>query len=104
MANRLAGKVAAVTGGGDQGIGRTIAERLAQEVADVAICFRKNKKGADEVLGRISQTMRRVLWRSPVLTSMLWHHSAIRLGHALIRGAFIGAECQWRQRMVPNCP
>ena len=42
MSNRLTGKVAAVTGG-DQGIGRAIAERLAQEGADVAICYRKNK-------------------------------------------------------------
>ena len=31
---------------------------------------------------------------------MLWHHLAIRLGLALILGAFIGAERQWRQRMA----
>lgn len=31
---------------------------------------------------------------------MLWHHFAIRLGLALILGAFIGAERQWRQRMA----
>ena len=58
MSNRLAGKVAVVTGG-DQGIGRAIAERLAQEGADVAICYRKNKDGADEVVGRITATKRR---------------------------------------------
>ncbi len=58
MSNRLAGKVAAVTGG-DQGIGRAIAERLAQEGADVAICYRKNKQGADEVVGRIAAAKRR---------------------------------------------
>jgi glucose 1-dehydrogenase len=58
LPNRLTGKVAAVTGG-DQGIGRAIAERLAQEGADVAICYRKNKKGADEVVDSISATKRR---------------------------------------------
>ncbi|HZV88900.1 MAG TPA: glucose 1-dehydrogenase [Candidatus Binatus sp.] len=58
MANLLAGKVAAVTGG-DQGIGRAIAERLAQDGADVAICYRKNKKGADEVVAAIATTKRR---------------------------------------------
>jgi putative Mg2+ transporter-C (MgtC) family protein len=31
---------------------------------------------------------------------MLWHLFAIRLGLALILGAFIGAERQWRQRMA----
>jgi glucose 1-dehydrogenase len=48
MSTRLTGKVAAITGG-DQGIGRAIVERLAQEGADVAFCYRKNKAGADEV-------------------------------------------------------
>jgi putative Mg2+ transporter-C (MgtC) family protein len=31
---------------------------------------------------------------------MLWHQFAIRLGLALILGAFVGAERQWRQRMA----
>ncbi len=31
---------------------------------------------------------------------MLWHHFAIRLGLALVLGAFIEAERQWRQRMA----
>jgi len=31
---------------------------------------------------------------------MLWQHFAIRLALALILGAFIGAERQWRQRMA----
>jgi putative Mg2+ transporter-C (MgtC) family protein len=31
---------------------------------------------------------------------MPWHHFAIRLALALILGAFIGAERQWRQRMA----
>jgi glucose 1-dehydrogenase len=52
VGNRLDGKVAAITGG-DQGIGRSIAERLAQEGADIAICYRANKAGADEVVGEI---------------------------------------------------
>ena len=52
VANRLDGKAVALTGG-DQGIGRAIAERLAQEGADVAICYRSNKAGADEVVAVI---------------------------------------------------
>jgi len=58
LSNRLQGKVAVVTGG-DQGIGRAIAERLACEGADVAICYRKNKQGADEVVERITSTTKR---------------------------------------------
>jgi glucose 1-dehydrogenase len=52
VANRLDGKVTAITGG-DQGIGRAIAERLGQEGADVALCYRANKVGADEVVAGI---------------------------------------------------
>jgi glucose 1-dehydrogenase len=58
VANRLEGKVAAVTGG-DQGIGRAIVERLAAEGADVALCFRSNKAGADEVVANVQKTGRR---------------------------------------------
>ena len=58
MQNRLKGKVAVVTGG-DQGIGRAIAERLACDGADVAICYRKNKQGADEVVEGITSTTKR---------------------------------------------
>ena len=36
--------------GGDQGIGRGIAERLARDGADVALCYRGN---ADEVVAQI---------------------------------------------------
>ena len=48
MPSRLEGKVAAITGG-DQGIGRAIVERLAQEGADIALCYRANRAGAEEV-------------------------------------------------------
>ena len=58
MAKRLEGKVAAVTGG-DQGIGRAIVERLAQEGADVALCYRSNKAGADEVVAAVQAGGRR---------------------------------------------
>lgn len=47
MAKRLEGKVVLVTGG-DQGIGRGIALRMAQEGADIAIGFRSNQVGADD--------------------------------------------------------
>jgi len=52
VTTRLEGKVVAVTGG-DQGIGRGIVERLAQEGADIAFCYRKNKSGADEVAAAV---------------------------------------------------
>lgn len=50
---RLEGKVAIITGG-DQGIGRAIALRLAAEGADIAFCYRTNRAGADEVVARIT--------------------------------------------------
>lgn len=49
---RLEGKVAIITGG-DQGIGRAIALRLAAEGADIAFCYRRNRSGAEEVAGSI---------------------------------------------------
>lgn len=54
MTSRLEGKVAIVTGG-DQGIGRGIALRLATEGADIAFCYHANRTGADEVVSRISR-------------------------------------------------
>jgi glucose 1-dehydrogenase len=51
---RLTGKKALVTGG-DQGIGRGIALRLAEEGADIVLNYRKNRDGAEETRGRIEQ-------------------------------------------------
>jgi glucose 1-dehydrogenase len=58
VAKRLEGKVAAVTGG-DQGIGRAIVERLAQEGAEVALCYRSNIAGAEEVAAAVQAGGRR---------------------------------------------
>jgi glucose 1-dehydrogenase len=58
MQNRLEGKSIAITGG-DQGIGRAIAERLANDGADVAICYRSNQSGAQEVVAEIAKCGRR---------------------------------------------
>jgi len=58
MSLRLAGKAAAITGG-DQGIGRAIAERLSADGADVALCYRSNQAGAQEVVAGITQLGRR---------------------------------------------
>jgi glucose 1-dehydrogenase len=60
MPERLFGKSAAITGG-DQGIGRAIAERLAQDGADIAICFRSNQAGAQEVVDEIKELGRQAI-------------------------------------------
>lgn len=60
MPNRLEGKSIAITGG-DQGIGRAIAERLAQDGADVALCYRSNQSGADEVVDAIKKQGRNAI-------------------------------------------
>jgi glucose 1-dehydrogenase len=59
MGNRLSGKTIAITGG-SQGIGLAIAQRFAEEGADISFCYRSNKAGADEVVANIQKTGRKV--------------------------------------------
>jgi len=56
VASRL--KVVAITGG-DQGIGRGIVECYAQEGADLALCYRSNTKGTDEVVAETQKMGRK---------------------------------------------
>jgi glucose 1-dehydrogenase len=56
----LEGKVAVITGG-DQGIGRAIVERFAQDGADVALCYHSNKAGADEVVAAVQNAGRKAI-------------------------------------------
>ena len=58
MPANLDGKAALVTGG-DRGIGRDVAIRLSQEGADVAIVYRANREGADQVVREIERSGRR---------------------------------------------
>ena len=58
MSNRLAGKVAAITGA-SQGIGLAIAQKFAAEGADIAFCYRSNKAGADDVVASIQKLGRK---------------------------------------------
>ena len=53
LQNRLEGKVAIVTGG-DQGLGRAIALRLAAEGADIVFSYKSNRAGAEDVINRIA--------------------------------------------------
>ena len=58
MSNRLEGKVVAITGG-SQGIGLAIAQRFAEEGADISFCYRSNKPGADAVVETIRKLGRK---------------------------------------------
>ena len=58
MSHRLEGKVAAITGA-SQDIGQAIAQRFAEEGADIAFCYRSNQAGAEEALARIEQQGRK---------------------------------------------
>ena len=53
MANRLTGKVAAITGG-NQGIGLGIAQRFIAEGAAVSICYLSDKAGAEKIAQDLS--------------------------------------------------
>jgi len=55
---RLSGKTALVTGS-DQGIGQGIALRLAEEGADIAVNYRKNREGAEATRAQIEKMGRR---------------------------------------------
>jgi glucose 1-dehydrogenase len=46
--------------GGSQGLGLAIAQRFAEEGADISFCYRSNKAGADEVAANIQKTGRKV--------------------------------------------
>jgi glucose 1-dehydrogenase len=58
MSNRLAGKIAAITGA-SQGIGLAIAQKFAAEGAEIAFCYRSNKAGAGEVVASIQKLGRK---------------------------------------------
>jgi 3-oxoacyl-[acyl-carrier protein] reductase len=57
----LEGRVALVTGAGGQGMGRSIALTLARDGAEVAVNYRRNRDGADDVVRAIEATGRRAL-------------------------------------------
>ena len=57
---KLEGKIALVTGS-SQGIGQAIAERLAQEGADIIIDYRSHPEGAEETLKKVEATGRKGL-------------------------------------------
>ena len=59
MGNRLQGKTVAITGA-SQGIGLAIAQRFAEEGADISFCYRSNKAGADAAVAIIQKTGRKV--------------------------------------------
>jgi len=58
MSNRLASKIAAITGA-SQGIGLAIAQKFAAEGAEIAFCYRSNKAGASEVVASIQKLGRK---------------------------------------------
>jgi glucose 1-dehydrogenase len=66
---RLEGKVAIVTGG-DEGIGRAIAYRLAAEGADIAFCYHHNRAAAEEVVAGITKGRRALALQADLSDTM----------------------------------
>src|SRR4051794_5263464 len=60
VSNSLHGRVALVTGGG-RGIGRAISLALAEDGADVAVNYRRDKNSADETVAEIEAMGRRAI-------------------------------------------
>jgi 3-oxoacyl-[acyl-carrier protein] reductase len=60
MASNLEGRVALVTGGG-RGIGRAISLAFAEDGADVAVNYRRDKDAADETVAEIEKLGRRAV-------------------------------------------
>jgi NAD(P)-dependent dehydrogenase (short-subunit alcohol dehydrogenase family) len=58
--NRLAGRVALITGG-DSGIGRATAVAMAREGADIAFVYLEEKKDADKTVSLVEREGRRAL-------------------------------------------
>src|SRR5215469_8870371 len=67
--NRLAGRVALVTGAGKR-LGRAVALRLAAEGGDVAVHYGKSKAEAREVVAEIAKLGRRAAAFSAELTNV----------------------------------
>lgn len=89
---RLEGKRAVVTGA-DSGIGRAIAERFAQEGADVVVHFLSDRAGAEQVARSIEQTGRSSAVVQADLSDMDAVHRLCREACAAFDGIDIWVNC-----------